>query len=80
MIVMNKYCTYMYYHFIFLNNGISFMMFLVFKSVRDKSCRKKKLRYIKPMLKGNFVSKYCKIKIKSVLINVSNITLKYTTL
>lgn len=51
-------------------------MFLVFKSVRDKSCRKK-LRYIKPMLKGNFVSKYCKIKIKSVLINVSNITLKY---
>lgn len=77
MIVMNKYCTY--YHFISQNNGISFMMFLVVKSVRDKSCRKK-LRYIEPMLKDNFVSKYCKIKIKSVLINVSNITLKYTTL
>lgn len=80
MIVMNKYCIYMYYYFIFLNNGIFFMMFLVFKLVRDKLCRKKKLRYIKLMFKGNFVFKYCKIKIKFVLINVLNIILKYIIL
>lgn len=55
------------------------MMFLVIELVGDKLCRKK-LRYIKLMFKGNFVFKYCKIKIKFVLIYVLNIILKYIIL
>lgn len=56
------------------------MMFLVIKLVGDKLCKKKKLRYIELMFKDNFVFKYCKIKIKFVLINVLNIILKYIIL